>query len=167
MKRSELKQIIREEIAAVIKSKAIREYSRDFIEDDESLEDQDTYATDGVSRADLNKLINMLSAADISYYVNGSAETIAFDMTELNRQQQAAASKLLAIEKPIHHGEYKIKNISPANLEKVKDLLTAAGVQFYVNPSAKTIAFDITKLKGVQQLQLIKLLDIVNQNKKG
>ena len=167
MKTSELRAIIREEIAAVIKSKAIREYSRDFIEDDESMEDQDTYATDGVSRADLNKLINMLSAADISYYVNGSAETIAFDMTELNRQQQAVASKLLDIEKPIHHGEYKIKNISPANLEKVKDLLTAEGMPFYINKAAQTIAFDITKLKGVQQLKLIQLLDIVNQNKKG
>ena len=86
MKKSELRNIIREEILALTsKSKTIREDQGEF---------GDSYSTKNVSREDLRRVINMLDAADINYDLDGRGETIEFDFTELNRQQQARVEKI-------------------------------------------------------------------------
>jgi hypothetical protein len=57
----------------------------------------DAYSTKNVSREDLNQLIDMLDAVDISYDLDGRGETIEFDMTELDRRQQQQVKKWLNV----------------------------------------------------------------------
>lgn len=74
----------------------------DFLNNDTSKKESttnegfgDEYSTKNVRREDLTKLIDMLDAADISYDLDNKKQTIEFDVTELNRQQQAQVEKLL------------------------------------------------------------------------
>jgi hypothetical protein len=99
MKKSQLRAIIREEILALTKSKTMfKEYDgHDFIEDEDFAEEQDEYTTDTVSRANLDKVIDLLMTAKIAFYVNERAKTIAFDITELKIPQQLQVAKLLDI----------------------------------------------------------------------
>ena len=74
----------------------MKEYDgHDFIEDDDFMEEQDEYATNDVSRADLDKVIDLLTTAKIAFYVNERAKTIAFDISELKIPQQLQVAKLL------------------------------------------------------------------------
>jgi len=76
----------------------MKEYDgHDFIEDDDFMEEQDEYATNDVSRADLDKVIDLLITAKIAFYVNEEAKTIAFDISELKIPQQLQVAKLLDI----------------------------------------------------------------------
>lgn len=57
--------------------------------------------------------------------------------------------------------EYATNDVSRADLDKVIDLLTTAGIAFYINEEAKTIAFDITVLHAKLQWQVAKLLNLL------
>jgi hypothetical protein len=48
----------------------------------------------GISRSNLQKILNTLSDADISYDFNGSAEMLSFDSTELDKGQFQTLKKL-------------------------------------------------------------------------
>ncbi len=56
------------------------------------------YSTKNANRDDLQSLMNLLDANDISYSFDGAAETIDFDPTELSMDEQDQVLKFLNIE---------------------------------------------------------------------
>lgn len=55
----------------------------------------DGFDTSGINREDLNAIIDILIINDISYDLDGSKETINFDMTELSKEDQDKINLLL------------------------------------------------------------------------
>lgn len=63
------------------------------------------YDVSGISRADLNSILNYLDANDVSYDFNGREEMLDFDMTELDKKGQAELKKL-GISESLNEREY-------------------------------------------------------------
>jgi hypothetical protein len=83
----------------------------------------DEYSTKNVSRSDLNQLIDMLDAVDISYDLDGRGETIEFDMTELDRRQQQQVKKWLNVNESITEAKFEfIDKEDPDNKIVITDM---------------------------------------------
>ena len=67
-------------------------YKKKLLNVNESL--GDTFDTSGISRPNLNKILDILNNADISYDFEGPTEMLSFDSTELDRNQMQQLNKL-------------------------------------------------------------------------
>jgi hypothetical protein len=72
--------------------KNLKSYSDFVVEMESSLNEE--YDVSGVSRADLNSILNYLDANDVSYSFDGREEILDFDITELDKKGQAILKKL-------------------------------------------------------------------------